>query len=338
MKEFLSIENRRYIGSKSKLATWIMDVVKNNTDDVHSFCDIFAGTGVVASYAVPLFDDIILNDILDSNVVVYNAFMGDGNFDEHKILELLNYYNSLDSDSLPENYFSHNFGDKYFEKNIAKLAGFIRQDIEDRAKDLTEKERDILLTTLIYNLDRHANTVGHFDAYIKKDIQHRDFKLVPIKAESFNKVHIYQKDANELAREIVADVVYIDPPYNSRQYCDAYHLYENLVQWEKPQLKGVALKFTQKDKKSDYCTNKAVSAFEDLIMHLNAKYIILSYNNMAQKGNGRSNAKMDDSDILSVMSKRGEVSVFAQKHRAYTTGKSNIKDNQERLFLCKVAK
>lgn len=33
-------------------------------------------------------------------------------------------------------------------------------------------------------------------------------------------------DYNELVKQINVDLVYIDPPYNSRQYCDAYHLLE----------------------------------------------------------------------------------------------------------------
>lgn len=102
----------------------------------------------------------------------------------------------------------------------------------------------------------------------------------------------------------------MDPPYNSRQYCDAYHLYENLVRWEKPEVKGVAGKFNQKDKKSDFCTMKAVDAFADLVDNLHTRYIVLSYNNMAKKGNGRSNAKMDDTDIMRILEAKGRVQVF----------------------------
>ena len=53
---------------------------------------------------------------------------------------------------------------------------------------------------------------------------------------------LYNKDINELVRHISADVIYLDPPYNSRQYCDAYHLLENVVHWKKPKVRGVAKK------------------------------------------------------------------------------------------------
>ena len=141
-------------------------------------------------------------------------------------------------------------------------------------------------------------------------------------------------DTNELAPEIEADLIYIDPPYNSRQYCDAYHLLENVARWEKPEVFGVARKMDRTALKSDYCTQKATVAFEKLIDSIHAKYILLSYNNMANKGNDRSNAKISDNDIVRILSKKGKVKVFSEDYKAFSTGKSDIQANQERLFLC----
>ena len=145
----------------------------------------------------------------------------------------------------------------------------------------------------------------------------------------------YNTDANELVKKIKSDLVYIDPPYNSRQYCDAYHLLENVARWEKPEVFGVAKKMDRSSMKSKYCTQSATEAFELLIKDINAKYILLSYNNMAAKGNDRSNAKISDDDILRILKKKGEVKVFSESYKAFTTGKSDIDDNQERLFLCR---
>ncbi len=86
--------------------------------------------------------------------------------------------------------------------------------------------------------------------------------------------------------------------------------------------------------KSAYCSRKAIETFENLIDNLNARYIALSYNNMAKKGNDRSNARMTDADILRVLEAKGDVQVFSEGYRAFTTGKSDIADNEERLFLC----
>jgi len=86
--------------------------------------------------------------------------------------------------------------------------------------------------------------------------------------------------------------------------------------------------------KSDYCTNSAAAALEDLIANINAKYILLSYNNMAQKGNGRSNAKISDADIRRILEKKGAVKVFSREHKPFSAGKSDIVEHEERLFLC----
>ena len=120
--------------------------------------------------------------------------------------------------------------------------------------------------------------------------------------------------------------------HNSRQYCDAYHLLENVARWEKPEVFGVARKMDRTALKSDYCTQKATVAFENLIDSIHAKYILLSYNNMANKGNDRSNAKISDDDYENF--KKREKVKFLEDYKAFSTGKSDIQANQERLFLC----
>ena len=132
-------------------------------------------------------------------------------------------------------------------------------------------------------------------------------------------------------------MIYIDPPYNSRQYCDAYHLLENVAVWNKPQVYGVAKKMDRTDLKSRYCTNKAVEAFDDLIKNCNCKYILVSYNNTGDKSNSRSNAKISDLQIKEILEKKGKVKVFEQSYNNFTTGKSTSIDHKERLFLCETA-
>ena len=56
---------------------------------------------------------------------------------------------------------------------------------------------------------------------------------------------------------------------------------------------------------------------------------------MAEKGNGRSNAKIADDDILRILSAKGEVKVFSESYKAFTTGKTEIDDNEERLLTQK---
>ena len=188
-------------------------------------------------------------------------------------------------------------------------------------------------------MDKVANTCGHYDAYRRKlDTMDEIRLLVPhLSRIDNNKDNIICKeDANELVRHIYADLVYIDTPYNSRQYGDAYHLLENIAEWKKPPVEGVAKKMVDRGKtKSLYCTSKAPEAFEDLISNINAKYILVSYNNMAQKGVGRSNAKISNEEIIATLKEKGTVQVFSTDYKVFTTGSTNIQDHKELLYLCK---
>ena len=93
-------------------------------------------------------------------------------------------------------------------------------------------------------MDRVANTVGHYDAYRKiKNIEDKFFMyMLDVTEKGEKKSHISNLDANEFIKTVKADLVYIDPPYNSRQYCDAYHLLENIAEWNKPKVYGIAKK------------------------------------------------------------------------------------------------
>lgn len=328
------INNRRYLGNKYKLLPFITGVVQEECPDIESIADIFAGTGAVSSAFTN--KTIITNDLMYSNFICNIAWFGNQKYDPQKIIDYVIKYNSIDKYKI--NYMTKNFSDTYFSKRDCSKIGVIREDIEENFKngDINERERSILITSLLYAMDKIAKTCGHYDAYRKgTDFGGTLEMFVPL-AEVNNKANnrCYNIDANELVKDIEADLVYIDPPYNSRQYCDAYHLLENVARWEKPKVYGVAKKMDRASMKSKYCTQSATEAFEELIKNINSKYILFSYNNMSTKGNGRSNAKIADEDISRILKEKGTVKVFSENYKAFTTGKSNRNDNAERLFLC----
>ena len=328
------INNRRYLGNKYKLLPFIKRVVENECKNINTVADIFAGTGAVASAFID--KKIITNDIMYSNYICHVAWFSSEHYSEEKIIKIITQYNNLKV--IEDNYMSDNFSNTYFSLDDCRKIGFIRQDIEDKLNsgDINARERALLITSLLYAMDKIANTCGHYDAYRQGVEFEKHLELyVPQPEPDVNENNVcYNMDTNELAPEIEADLIYIDPPYNSRQYCDAYHLLENVARWEKPGVFGVARKMDRTSLKSDYCTQKATVAFENLIDSIHAKYILLSYNNMANKGNDRSNAKISDDDIMRILSKKGKVKVFSEDYKAFSTGKSDIQSNQERLFLC----
>jgi adenine-specific DNA-methyltransferase len=328
------INNRRYLGNKYKLLPFITNVVSEECSAIESIADIFAGTGAVSSAFLD--KTIITNDLLYSNYICNLAWFSPQEYNPQTIIDYIVNYNAFSE--YTENYMTNNFANTYFSYNDCSKIGFIREDIEQNYQNgkINSRERALLITSLLYAMDKIAKTCGHYDAYRKG--AHFDSSLelyVPL-AETANNPNnkCFNKDANDLVKEISADLVYIDPPYNSRQYCDAYHLLENVARWEKPSVYGVAKKMNRDKMKSKYCTKSATIAFEDLIENINSRYILFSYNNMATKGNGRSNAKISDDDIIRILQNKGKVKIFSENYKAFSAGKSNISDNVERLFLC----
>lgn len=328
------INNRRYLGNKYKLLPFIKRIVEENCTGINTVADIFAGTGAVASAFLD--KKIITNDNMYSNYICHVAWFGSQEFSQAKIIQYIKQYNSMDIDE--NNYMTDNFADTYFSRSDCSKIGYIREDIEKEyaARKINDRERALLITSLLYAMDKIANTCGHYDAYRKGVEFEKHLELAaPIPEECNNPNNAcFNTDANELVKKIQADLIYIDPPYNSRQYCDAYHLIENVARWEKPKVTGVARKMDRSALKSEYCTQNATKAFEEMIENISSKYILLSYNNMAEKGNQRSNAKISDDDIIRILKKKGTVTVYSETYKAFTTGKSKIEDNQERLFLC----
>ena len=337
-RKFFSINNRRYLGNKFRITRFIREIADKHCPGAHSFADIFSGTGSV-SYA---FRDkkLILNDFLYSNYLANIAWFSPEHFDSSLLESLIDEYNSADYSE--ENYMSENFSDTYFSHDNCIRIGAIRDDIEKRFRrgEVNMREKAILVVSLLYAMDRIAATCGHYDAYREGADLSARLELRMLDADEMNNAgnEIYSEDANKLVKRIKADIVYIDPPYNSRQYSDAYHLLENVARWEKPDVAGKARKMDRKGMKSLYSTAHAEDAFRALISSIDATYILLSYNNMQDKGDSRSNSKISDDTIMSVLREKGDVSVFSTVHRAFSAGKSHIEGNEERIFLCRVRK
>ncbi len=330
------IGNRRYIGGKSLL----LEVIASSIPDYisrRSFCDIFAGTGVVGAAAFSDFNSVILNDLLYSNEVIYKGFFGKGSFSQTKLEEFRNDMSIRASKQVRHNYFSSNFAGKYFSDASAKAIGMIRETIEENSYNFNQRERAIALSSLLYSSDRIANTVGHYEAFRKRTDEFKEFEFRLISPSRDLKAEIYRKDANLLAREIKADVVYIDPPYNSRQYSRFYHVLETLTKWDKPNLEGVALK-PPTENVSEYCKVGAAQAFEDLIINLNTSLIIVSYNNTYTSKSSSSRNKISIEEITAILKAKGKTRTKKIPHKHFSAGNTDFDNHLEYIFLTEVDK
>lgn len=338
----LKINNRRYIGCKQKLVDYIFETVtKLGYDTSNVFADLFGGTGIVAqTFALNGYKTIV-NDTLYSNIVAYNAWLGKGEFSRSKINKYLSLFNSISADEIKNNYFSEIYGNKYFSVNDAKKIGYIRDYIEEHRANFTDKEYFILLSSLMYSADKIANTVGHYESYLKETPIDKGINLQNLfinDLEHFS--DIYQMDANELVRKVKFDIAYIDPPYNARQYVNFYHVLENLAKWNKPvEFEGNSMKFKRNELKSDYCrANKALKLFEDLVNNINCKLIIVSYNNTYEAKSASSINTIKQEDIKKILSRKGNLTIKEIDYKYFDTGKTNLKNHKEFLYICEVGK
>lgn len=334
----MKINNRRYTGSKYKLMPWIKELILENCPKHDSLFDVFGGTGVVTAELLEITSSNIINDFLFSNEIIYKAFFGKENADAEKLQNHVKRYTELNRNALDNNYVSDNYGDKYFRYEDAKLIGFIREELQQEydSRVINEREFCILLASLLYSFDRCANTVGHYEAYIKeKEIRSEFiFELIePIQCE--NEIKIYREDANELAKKVAADVAFIDPPYNSRQYSRFYHVMETITKWEKPELAGTAMK-PPEENMSNYCRNSAPKVFDELVGSLNVKYIVVTYNNTYDSKSSSSRNKITLEQIKEILEKKGKTQVFETDYHRFNAGKTDATDHKELVFITRV--
>lgn len=284
----------RYIGSKKQLLSEIKKMIdKHATGSEEIFLDLFAGTNSVANYFKQFYtvysNDLLYFSYVNAKATIENNFRPSfAKLISSGIQSPMNYLQNIELDNNEgyyENAYSPTGGANYLTVKNAKKIDAIRTQIEKwKVQNLvSEHEYYYLLSSLIESLPYISNITGTYGAFLKhwdkralNDLELQDFTIFDNKKE--NKA--FNEDANTLIKNITADIVYIDTPYNSRQYASNYHLLENVARNNKPELKGITKIFDWKDLKSDYATkSKAQVAMEDLIKNINSTHIILSYNN-----------------------------------------------------------
>ena len=331
----IGLSNRRYLGSKTK----ILDTIENEIVGVLgrtpvSLFDAFAGSGVVGGRFASKGVKVVMNDLLFHNSLAHRAFLLHGNYDQDRIESYL--YDMEKSPPL-RGYITENFGGKYFSVQNAMLLDSWREYLAIRVQD--PPTLWVLLTSLLYAADKIAQTVGHYDAYFVRNAVDRKPELRLLDQVGTGSGHkIYNRDTNSLIGEIEVEVLYLDPPYNSRQYSDTYHVLENIARWEKPDVFGVARKMDRSALKSRYSGKRAEEAFEDLVTRAKAELIILSYSNTGDSRVSRSNNVLSDTFITGVLRSRGNVRIREIDFKEFSVGRTSKRAHQERLFICEVGR
>jgi adenine-specific DNA-methyltransferase len=340
------VQNRKYIGSKYHLLEFIAGVVASRAPKARSLGDLFCGSGVVAHHFAAQGLAVTAVDTLYHNAMGTRCFIGGrlGEVDWGLVAQRITHLNGLPGE---EGYCWQEFGGTYFTAANAARIDAVREQIAhwSRTAVISEQEEAVLLTSLLYAVDKVANTCGQYDAFLKHlgaepysaqgvhrvdAMVYRPLLLGIPQAVETGGAKVLWADVNEVIDQVECDVLYLDPPYNGRQYVDNYHVLENIARWEKPALSGKTRKFERQHLKSDFSRKReAEGSLGSLVSRARCRHILLSYNN---------EGIVADEAILRMLQRRGPTEVFSQEYAIFGNGagRSGRRPIQERLFYCRV--
>ncbi|HET8808848.1 MAG TPA: DNA adenine methylase [Flavobacteriaceae bacterium] len=324
-----------YIGSKNKLSSWIEKTVSQNISKPLSevvFCDLFAGTGIVGRTFKPDVKQVIANDVEFYSYVLLKNYIGN-----HQPLNFRPFLDELNQLKGQTGIISEEFSEGgsanrlYFSKENGQKIDAVRQQIErwKIAGEIDENLYFFLLASLLESADKVANTASVYGAFLKK-IKASAAKKLTIEpalfSETKNPGKVFQEDGNSLIKKISGDVLYLDPPYNARQYGANYHLLNTIAKYDTFVPKG---KTGLRDYyKSAYCQKgKVVENFENLIENAQFQYVFLSYNN---------EGLMPPEIIREIMEKYGKYHLETKNYQRFKADKTenrNHKANKTTEYL-----
>ncbi len=318
-----------YIGSKLSLIDFLQDTIYEVTNykkgDNYVFADLFAGTGIVGATFKENNCKVIANDIQHYSYVLNKHYIENNPTIDASLPDYLNSLKGIDGFVFNNYCLGSGSGRNYFSNYNGRKCDAIRQELErlKNSNEINIKQYYYYLASLINSIDKYANTASVYGAFLKhlKRSAAKKFKLelLPVIDGDSNGV-VYIKDINELIREVEGDVLYLDPPYNARQYCANYHVLETISRYDNPILSGKTGLRDYSDQKSDFCSKRTVqTVFEDLIANAKFKFIFLSYNN---------EGLMDLNLIKSIMEKYGEYQVATTEYRRFRADKEENRNHK----------
>jgi len=299
-------EGIKYAGSKLKLLPHILQLV--NQVSPKTVLDGFAGTTRVSQMLAQTGRRVIANDLSVWSKIFGTCYLLNSHPEKH-YQPLMDHLNALPG---KDGWFTENYGGdpnrgssvgedhlkKPWQKHNTRRLDAIREEIERLS--LSEVEKAVLLTSLIYALDGVDSTLGHFVSYLS-DWSPRSYNKMRLQVPRLipqTELHaVHQGDIFDLVPKVEVDLAYFDPPYGSSnekmppsrvRYAAYYHLWTSICLYDKPELFGKA---RRRADSSDTVTNSifedfrkndsgrfvVVEAIERLLKATRAGHIILSY-------------------------------------------------------------
>ena len=345
MHTYLTDQLIPYIGNKRKLLPLIREAISFADTQSGTFFDPFAGSGVVSRLAKTMGFRVIANDwepyseIINKTYITANSappFSKLGGIESaiatlNAVPSKKGYIASHYCPADDESYDTATERMFYTQSNGQRIDAIREQILDWRAASLIDStEEQILLAALIYQASYCSNTSGVFKGFhngwggatqtawyrIKSNLTLH----VPVFFDNRADNLVYREDAAALADKIECDIAYLDPPYNQHQYGPNYHLLNTVALWDKPPINPHISGNGIRDKaairtdwrtlsRSPYCyKSTALDAFQDLILRLRAKYVLVSYS---------TDGIIDVEDLLGSLIQRGELTILRKQYKRY---------------------
>lgn len=332
----------RFIGCKTQLLENIKAVIDENAPDAKTLCDVFSGTSVVGRFFKQWYE-VYSNDILYFSYVLQRGTIECDSvpqFLELKktkgIIEPIDYFNGMSCEKmevLPQErrFFQNTYapvgGRMYINDKNALRIDYARNCVEDWRNEgvLSDDEYYYLTACIIEGIPFVSNISGTYGAF-HKEWERRSYKVyevyrLPVTTNG-KKNKCFNMNGADMLKHVSGDILYVDPPYNARQYLPNYHVLETAAKYDYPEVRGITGQRAYENNKSDFCIkSKVVGAFDELIKNANFKHIILSYS---------TDGLMTSEEIEKVMKKYGKPDTFKiywipyRRYKSREQGKKDV--------------
>jgi adenine-specific DNA-methyltransferase len=344
-----------YIGSKYQLIDWLTTNILAKTG-WQSFtgkrvADLFAGTGYISYYfRAAGASAVITNDAELYSSVIAHAFTKSvynprcsGLIQKWQLA--LGVGGHIPEYGVQPGYITRNYSPshsgcerKFFTVDNAQRIDYLRAELERERPNLSEDDYKFLLASIVISADQVSNVPAVYGCYLKnfKAKATKPLVLLPIHKITEPRCTASSQAFNsdvlnlDFLRGFETDMVYLDPPYNERQYSKNYFPL-NIICKPDSALSGVALKGITGIPSdcfiSPFCKkgHTVESAFETLFRELKTQWIFLSYN---------SESLVSKERMLEIMGKYGQASVITRPYKRFKSFEYNQDVDIEEYLFC----